>query len=360
MLPAHPTTCVAVILLVPAVIATSSKMTKMFEGPATCASPFASKGDFLHAGCGSSCKAENATKQCQWCRCKACPFCTDQLAGAVPVQASPPVVQQPTPTAKMSQQSKTGGPAAASKPAAKAKPANTQSSQRKDAKATTSSQLSPSKLRCYASKDVTLVDAYCSGNATGKCDLNGLQAHWTKTGSLSMKAADLSCPLTPEQLRCYALRHRESLLVGFCKGDVSQCDLAGLQWHWSNEGEKQGLSHACLLAPERLRCYALNHPDLYKGYCSKDYDMKAKCDEKGLDWHWYHVGSHNAFDTQCSSMPDAALHCYAMKNPDLSQAYCAGHAAEGPCDTAGLRWHFNTARAKEKRKFCSLAKSSTS
>ena len=341
---------VAALLLATPAIAASPKM---FEGPATCTSAFAAKGDFLHAACGTACKVENATKQCQWCKCKSCPLCTV-------MRSSAPSSSVPTTsgTTKVKQQAKTVGLA----PAA-TKPANGQPSPSKQAaKASTAAQLSPSKLRCYASKDANLVATYCNGNVTGKCDLNGLQAHWTKTGALTMSAASLNCPLTPEQLRCYAMRHRESLLVGFCKGDVTQCDLTGLQWHWANEGEKQGLSHACLLAPERLRCYALNHPDLYKGYCSKDFDMRAKCDEKGLDWHWYNVGSHNAFDTQCSTMPDAALHCYAMKNPDLSQAYCAGRTVpvEGTCDMTGLRWHFTNARAKEKRKFCSLPKSGAS
>ena len=41
------------------------------------------------------------------------------------------------------------------------------------------------------------------------------------------------------ELRCYAERYRD-LFDGYCKGSLSQCAWAELQWHWEVSGKKEG------------------------------------------------------------------------------------------------------------------------
>mgnify|MGYP007078097696 CR=1 FL=1 len=150
-----------------------------------------------------------------------------------------------------------------------------------------------------------ILSKYCSkNNSVIACDVEGLQWHWAHVGK--QKGLNVACQQPAGRLRCYAKNYPD-ILAKYCGGSAARCDLAGLQWHWSNVGEKKEYITTCPETPEHLRCYAQNYPDIFKAYCDSNVN---KCDMAGLQWHWTNRGQARGMSAGCST-PER-LRCYAQ------------------------------------------------
>ena len=87
----------------------------------------------------------------------------------------------------------------------------------------------------------------------------------------------------------------------YCQGDITKCDMAGLQWHWTNRGQPRGMSSGCS-TDGRLRCYAQNYPNIYRAYCSEP-DDPTTCELSGVRWHWFTVGEKQGMTDACPDSP---------------------------------------------------------
>jgi len=184
------------------------------------------------------------------------------------------------------------------------------------------------------------LSTYCKNN-TLTCDFEGLQWHWSNVGERT--GLSLACVLPDEQLKCYAKNYPD-IFRSYCSTEDSKCDLVALQWHWRHVGDRKEYVTICREPPERLRCYAMNYPDIFKAYCAND---ESKCDLAGLQWHWTNRGQARGMSTGCST-PER-LRCYAQNYPNVFRAYCEGDGT-ARCDLSGLRWHWFTVGEKQGMK----------
>jgi hypothetical protein len=82
-------------------------------------------------------------------------------------------------------------------------------------------------------------------------------------------------------------------------------------------------------------CYAKRYSDIFKGFCG---EIETKCFESDLLLHYEETGRDDGLVWGClTGMEEDAL-CYAMRYPDLFQAYCNSKVDQ--CDFLGLYVHY--------------------
>ena len=141
-----------------------------------------------------------------------------------------------------------------------------------------------------------MIRAYCVRGNVSECHLPGLEWHWENVGKAKGASTECRENKDPESLPCYAQNY-PSLFQEYCKNNLHTCDIDGLVYHWRTSGHAwENVKTECPITPEQLRCYASNYPDLREQYCPGpttgpvvkrvDVDDLSACDLDGLKWHW--------------------------------------------------------------------------
>ncbi|KAL1504400.1 hypothetical protein AB1Y20_010806 [Prymnesium parvum] len=162
-------------------------------------------------------------------------------------------------------------------------------------------------------------------------------------------------PRAAAQLICYA-RNYPDLVSAYCvNGNVSNCYLPGLDWHWKSVGQPRGATNACSASqePASLSCWAQSYPQLLARFCEGDV---TRCNIDALRNHWAEVGESLPLSQAQCRLSDEVMQCYAMNYPELKDEYCAGPTIVpswrvgsvppsptndlSSCDMDGLKWRW--------------------